>query len=112
MEGMPRFPLLASEAPADAERAVGDEPQCYHVASLRTLIQLRVQIDLRVCMQFRACLRRIFGFSLSGQAIVNFGRASAGYECRKCFDIRTEKVAVFFSVQLERRSAGAIFLKY
>merc|ERR1719263_1198959 len=63
-------------------------------------------------MQFRACLRRIFGFSLSGQAIVNFGRASAGYECRKCFDIRTEKVVVFFSVQLERRSAGAIFLKY
>merc|ERR1719271_1047056 len=46
-------------------------------------------------MQFRACLRRIFGFSLSGQAIVNFGRASAGYEWRKCFDIRTEKVVVF-----------------
>ena len=92
MEAMSRFPLLASEAPADAERAVGDEPQCYHVASLRTLIQLRVQIDLRVCMQFCACLRRIFGFSLSGQAIVNFGRALAGYGCRKCFDIRTAKV--------------------
>merc|ERR1719364_351583 len=46
-------------------------------------------------MQFCACLRRIFGFSLSGQAIVNFGRASAGYGCRKCFDIRIEKVVVF-----------------
>merc|ERR1719460_1996128 len=46
-------------------------------------------------MRFRASLRRIFGFSLSGQAIVHFGRASAGYGCRKCFDIRTEKVAVF-----------------
>merc|ERR1712224_204882 len=43
-------------------------------------------------MQFCACLRRIFGFSLSGQAIVNFGRALAGYGCRKCFDIRTAKV--------------------